>query len=211
MAATIDPGLRLFVRKLERLGPLTDEERRTLEDLPLSVRRVDTDRDLVRDGQRPSHCLLLLEGFSCRYKVLADGGRQITSFHIPGDIVDLTGLLLGRMDHGIGTLTPVRVAPIPQAAILDWMGRHPGLARLLWRDTMVDAAVFREWVVDVGRRSARQRVAHPLCELVTRLRAAGLARDRGCGLPITQAELADATGLSAVPVNRTLQELASRA
>ena len=144
-AATIHPGLRLFVRKLERRGPLTEEERRTLEDLPLSVRRVDADRDLVRDGQRPSHRLLLLEGFCCRYKVLADGGWQITAFHIPGDILDLTGLLLGRMDHGIGTLTPARVAPIPHAALLDWIGRHPGLARLLWQDTMVDAAVFGEW------------------------------------------------------------------
>jgi len=143
------------------------------------------------------------EGFLCRYKTIEDGRRQIVSFHIPGDIVDLNSLLLGRMDHSVGTLTPVKIASIPHATLLEWMRSHPHLGRLLWRDTLIDASIFREWVLNIGRRSATERIAHLLCETVTRLRAVGL----DCDLPITQARLADATGLSTVHVNRTVQDL----
>lgn len=129
------------------------------------------------------------------------------SFHIRGDICDLHSLLVGRMDHSISTLTPGKVAAIPHATILDWTQRYPALGRVLWWDTLIDAAIFREWMVNVGRRSAYQRIAHLLCELVTRMHTAGLAKDYTCDLPITQTELADATGLSTVHVNRTLQEL----
>ncbi len=107
------------------------------------------------------------------------------------------------MDHNVATLTQVKVASIPHAILLEWMRNHPHFARLLWRDTLIDASIFREWVLNVGRRSAIERIAHLLCEMVTRLRAVGLE----CDLPITQAKLADATGLSAVHVNRTVQEL----
>lgn len=196
-----------WFHKLERLGPLSDEDRRVLEALPLPLRAVEADRDLARDGGRVSQCTLLIEGFACRYKALKDGRRQIVAFHIPGDIVDLTGLLLGEMDHGIGTLTPAKVASIPHATMLGWVRTSPGLMALLWRDTLIDAAIFREWVVNVGRRTARGRTAHLLCELVARLRAAGLARGYACGLPITQVEMADALGLSNVHLNRTLREL----
>lgn len=197
-----------LVRKLESLGPLLEEERRAVEGVLLHQRPVPADQDLVCDGERPVHCLLLLEGMACRYKVIEGGRRQIISFHVAGDILDLTQLLVGRADHAVASLTPVRVAAIPHATILDWIGRLPNLTRLLWRDTLLDAAVFREWVVNVGRRSAAERIAHLLCELATRLRAAGLAGDDGSyALPLTQAELADATGLSVVHVSRTLQEL----
>ena len=197
---------RPFIRKLERLGPLCAEARRLLEEVPLDVRRVGADRDLIRDGECPSHCLVLLDGLACRCKVLEDGRRQILSFHVPGDILDLAGLVLGRVDHAVAAITPVEVAPVARATVLDWM-RHPDLGASLWRDTLVDAAVFREWVVNVGRRSAAQRVAHLMCELATRLHAAGSARGLTCDLPVTQADLADATGLSVVHVNRVVQEL----
>lgn len=197
----------VLLRKLERLGPLSDAERGVLEALPLDVRRVGAGRDLVREGDRPSNCLVLLEGFAHRYRALEDGRRQIMAFHVAGDMPDLTSLLTRRMDHGIAALTPVLVAPVPHATVLEWTERHPRLGRLLWQDTLLDGAIFREWVVNVGRRTAYQRVAHLLCELVTRLRALGLARDHGCDLPVTQVELADATGLSPVHVNRVLQEL----
>jgi CRP-like cAMP-binding protein len=207
VTATTHPGLSPFVRKLERLGPLADEDRRALEALPLRVRRVDVDGDLVREGDRPSHCLLLLDGFACRHKTLDDGRRQIVSFHIAGDIMDLSGLLLGRMDHGITALTPVEVAPVPSATVLDWAERRPGLNRLLWRDALIDASIFREWVLNVGRRSARERVAHVVCELVARSLSAGLVPDYRCELPVTRADLADATGLTVVHANRVVQEM----
>ena len=198
-----------LIRKLEQFGKLSSNERQILENLPIAVRQVDAGQDLGRDGQRSSHCLLLLNGMVCRYRTMQDGQRQIMSFHFPGDILDLSGLLLGRLDHGIGTLTPVEVAPIAHATVLGWIEHHPGLGRLLWQDTLVDAAVFREWVVNVGRRPILARTAHLLCELATRLRAAGL-EDQAFSLPVTATELADATGLSVVHVNRVLQELRAK-
>lgn len=197
----------LLIRKLEQLGELSSNERQILENLPIRVRHVDAGRDLGGDGEQPSHCLLLLNGMVCRYRTMQDGQRQIMSFHFPGDILDLSGLLLGKLDHAIGTLTPVEVAPIEHATLLGWIEHQPGLGRLLWQDTLVDAAVFREWVVNVGRRSAQARTAHLLCEMAARLQAVGLADGEACSLPVTAAELADATGLSVVHVNRVLQEL----
>lgn len=199
--------IRPLIRKLEVLGALTDEERRVLECLHLCPRPVLADRDLVQEGERTSQCLLLVQGFACRYKASQDGTRQIVSFHVPGDFVDLNSLLLGKMDHSIATVTPVQVAPIPHATILGWTRPHPRLVHLLWRDTLIDAASFREWVVNVGRRTAYQRTAHLLCELTTRLRAVGLARGDICDLPISQVKLADALGLSPVHTNRMLQQL----
>lgn len=203
------PTIEVLVRKLEQFGELSSSERQILENLHFDVQQVDAHQDLGREGQQSLHCLLLLNGMVCRYRVVQDGQRQIMSFHLPGDILDLSGLLLGRLDHGIGTLTPVEVAPIAHETLRGWIEHHPGLGRRLWQDTLVDAAVFREWMVNVGRRPANARIAHLLCEMATRMRAAGLVQDHP-NLPITVAELADATGLSAVHVNRVLQELRTK-
>ncbi len=205
MSGTIE----LLIRKLEQFGKLSSKERQVLENLSIDARHVGADQDLGQDGQRSSHCLLLLNGMVCRYRTMQDGQRQIMSFHFPGDILDLSGLLLGRLDHGIGTLTPVEVTPIPHATLLRWIEQHPELGRRLWQDTLVDAAVFREWVVNVGRRPALARISHLLCELATRLRAVGLD-DQAFSLPVTVIELADSTGLSVVHVNRVLQELRAK-
>ena len=132
--------------------------------------------------------------------------RQILSFQIAGDFMDLQSFTLNRLDHSIVTLTASRVATFSHSSIADLIV-EPSLARLLWHETLVEAAIFREWIVNVGRRNAYQRVAHVLCELVTRMEAVGLARDGICDLPLTQSELADATGLSTVHVNRVIQEL----
>ena len=200
----------LLVRKLEQFGKLSSNERQVLENLPIAERRVGAGQDLERSGERPSHCLLLLSGMVCRYRLMQDGQRQIMSFHFPGDILDLGGLLLGRLDHGLGTLTPAAVSPIPHATLLGWIEQHPGLGRRLWQDTLVDAAVFREWVVNVGRRSAYARTAHLLCEITARLQAAGWVDGQAFSLPLAAADLADATGLSVVHVNRVLQELRAK-
>ena len=196
-----------LIRRLEQLGSLSDQERQAVRGMALTVRQVDENQDLAREGDHPSHCSLLLEGFACRYKMLESGQRQIMAFHVPTDLCDLSSLLLGRRDHSIGTLTPVKVALIPHATILGWTRSHPGLGCLLWRATLIDASVSREWVVNVGRRTAYQRTAHLLCELMLQMRAAGLARGSACDMPFTQLELADALGLTAVHVNRTLQWL----
>jgi CRP-like cAMP-binding protein len=195
------------IRKLENFSTLSDEEKRALDEAIGRTKEVGAGEDIVRDGACPSDCTLILKGFACRYKVLEDGRRQIMSFHIPGDICDLQSLLLEKMDHGIGALVPCKVALIPHRTVLELAENYPGIGRALWRDTLIDAAVFREWMVGIGRRTAHERIAHLLCEVLVRFRSVGLAEDHQCDLPLTQAELADSLGLSAVHVNRVLQDL----
>jgi CRP-like cAMP-binding protein len=149
----------------------------------------------------------VVEGFACRYNTTAEGKRQILSFHISGDIPDLQSLHIDVMDHSLGTLVPSRLAFIQHADLRSLVRSHPRLADLLWRDTLIDAAVFRQWMVGLGRRSAHGRIAHLLCELLVRLRAVELVQDYSFDLPVTQAELGDALGISNVHVNRVLQDL----
>jgi CRP-like cAMP-binding protein len=149
----------------------------------------------------------VLKGFACRYKVLGDGQRQIMSFHMAGDIPDLQSLHLGVMDHSLGTMTAVTAAFIPHTAVHDLNRRLPGVAAALWRDTLIDAAVFREWLTGVGRRSAYTRTAHLVCEVFVRMSSLGLADRDSFQLPLTQVAMADALGLSAVHINRVLQDL----
>jgi CRP-like cAMP-binding protein len=193
--------------KLESIAPVSDEEKRAIVALPMTIRDVREDHDVVRDQDRPSQCCLILEGLACRYKVLPGGKRQIHSFHIPGDIPDLQSLHLDIMDHNLGTLVPCKVGFIQHETARKFIRAHPRIGDIFWRDTLIDAAVFREWIANVGRREAYGRIAHLLCELYVRLRAVGLANGREYGLPLTQAELADATGLTTVHVNRSLKKL----
>jgi len=173
----------------------------------VTVRDFRGDEDIIRDGDRASQCCLLLEGFLCRYKTLADGSRTIMAFYVPGDIPDLHSLHLGVMDHTLGTVAPSRVAFIPHDAMRRLTHRHPRLADAFWRDTLIDAAVFREWIVNLGSRDACSRIAHLLCEIFLKLKAVGLTQDNAFDFPVTQSKIADATGLSNVHVNRTLMEL----
>ncbi len=203
------PDQDQLVRKLTSLIDLSDEDKRALRELPATIRSLDADQDVVRERERPTTCTVVLAGFLCRYKLLPDGKRQIMGFYIPGDLPDLQSLHLEVMDHNLGTLVPSTIALIPHESFRAIMRRHDNIAAALWRDTLVDAAIFREWMVGLGRRSARGRIAHLLCELLVRSRAMGLTTDRSYELPITQAELGDALGLSTVHVNRVLQELRS--
>ena len=165
------------------------------------------DQDIVREGDQPTECCLVLDGFVSRYKVLASGKKQILSFHTPGDIPDLQSLHIHVMDHSLGTLVPTRVAFIPHREMLDLCRRYPALAAAFWRDTLIDAAIFREWIANIGRRNAYQRLAHMFCEMEMRLMAVGLSSKTSYDLPLTQEEIGDATGLTTVHVNRTLKEL----
>ena len=196
-----------LIRKLESIAALSDDERRALMELPMSARDIRADQDIVREGDRPSQCCLVIDGFLARYKLTPRGKRQIMAFHTPGDNPDLQSLHLRTMDHSLGTLSPGRVAFIPHEPLRALCTGFPRLAGLFWRDTLIDAAIFREWMVGIGRRSAYSRIAHVFCEVLVRLEAVGLTQDRSCAFPITQSELGDALGLSTVHVNRVLQEL----
>ncbi|WP_426954148.1 Crp/Fnr family transcriptional regulator [Muricoccus radiodurans] len=204
--STAPDGRRLLLR-LESIADLTAEERQAVLDLPLVVRSYDAGSDIVRDHDRPHECCLLLEGYAIRHKLLPDGRRQIMAFHIPGDIPDLESLHLHILDNSVGALTPVRAAFIPHRAIREATQRHPGLLHAFWRQTLIDAAVFREWMIGMGRRTAHERIAHLICEMLLRLEAVGLAPEGTYLFPATQNELGDALGLSTVHVNRVLQDL----
>jgi CRP-like cAMP-binding protein len=196
-----------LIRKLAHLFPLTPPEQALLDTAARNIVEIETKRDIVRENECPAASNLLLEGMCCRYKILTDGRRQIFTFHVPGDIFDAQSFILQRMDHSVGTLTRCRVAVIPHSVMTHITESYPRLARAIWKDTLVDAAVFREWMASIGRRSAYQRIAHLMCEMFVRLDTVGLTRGREIDWPITQAEVGDALGLSVVHVNRTLQEL----
>ncbi|WP_334161224.1 Crp/Fnr family transcriptional regulator [Phenylobacterium sp.] len=199
--------LRFLIAKLRTIAELPSSAEQALLALPFRVRTFAENTDIVRQGDRPMECALLLDGFTCRYKLLGEGQRQIMSFHIPGDIPDLQSLHLPVIDHSLLALTPTKLAFIPHLALNDLTRTYPEITVAFWRDTLIDAAVFREWLAGVGRRTAHQRIAHVICEVYTRMRAIGLTDEGRFPLPVTQAELGDSVGLSTVHVNRVLQDL----
>ncbi|MBN4098367.1 MULTISPECIES: Crp/Fnr family transcriptional regulator [Methylobacterium] len=200
----------MLIRKLESITTLSDAERQAVQSLPVRIQNLSARQDIVRDGDQPTHCCLILDGWACRYKLLSQGKRQILSFHIPGDIPDLQSLHILTMDHSLATLTKAVVAFIPHESLHDLTARFPNLAAVFWRDTLIDAGIFREWLVSMGRRSAFEHVAHLFCELYLKLQAVGLAGDHRCPLPLTQTDLADALGLTPVHINRVLKEMRGR-
>ena len=171
-------ALALLVRRLERIGRLTDDERRAIENLPAKVHTLGPRQDIVREGEKPSHSCLLVEGWAFRYKILGEGRRQILSFHVPGDVPDLHSLHIDTMDHGLAALTKATIAFIPHESLFDVTKRFPGLAGILWRETLIDAAIFRQWITGMGQRDAFGRMAHLFCELYCKLEAMGLVSAR---------------------------------
>ena len=200
-------GSSLLLTRLSKISYLSQEDGRAIEELPVTVRDYPADRDIVADGDRPAHCCIVLEGFTCRYKVISDGRRQILAFNIPGDIPDLQSLHLQVMDHSLSTLAPSRLGFVAHSHMRELCESRPSVGAAMWRETLIDGAVFRAWITGIGRLSARSRLAHLLCELLLRLDAVGLADKFRYKLPLTQTELGDALGLSVVHVNRILQDL----
>jgi len=197
-----------LIRKLEQFTRLSSADKAALEQAAsLKLRQLAPKEDLVREGDKPRQVNLILEGWAYRYKTLEDGRRSVAAFMVPGDLCDLRMFILKQMDHSVGALTPVRVAQIPGDTILDLTEGSPRLSRALWWNSLVEEAIAREWITNVGQRDATERLAHLFCELFIRLRAVGLTNGDHCELPMTQEQLGDATGLSAVHVNRTLQAL----
>jgi CRP-like cAMP-binding protein len=199
--------LTFLLRQLDSIVELAPDDRAALLSLPFRTRTVVEKRDLIREGSHPVESCLVLEGIVCRYKMLSNGRRQILSFHFPGDMPDLQSLYLRTMDHSIAAITPARVAFIPHESVRTLIRARPSVADALSRASMIDASIYREWIANVGRRTALERVGHVICECFARLRAVGLAKLRTFELPLSQTELGDAMGLSNVHVNRTMKEL----
>ena len=178
--------------------------------LPISLTTFLKDDDLSRPGDDLSQCCFLLGGLLYSYKLLPEGKRQIVGFHIPGDFPDLQNIHLGAADYTIGAVVASEVAFIPHAAFRDLIHQHPAVAVAVWREMMISASHLREWIVNLGARSASQRIAHLICEFFVRLTSAGLVEDKSFAMPLTQGQIGETTGLTTVHVNRTLQHLRGR-
>ncbi len=204
---TDSSSLEPMVEKLAYRMPLSAEERGAIMALPFTLKTMERGQYVVGVRELATHSCVMLSGFSIRSKLVATGDRQIVAIQMKGEVVDLQNSLLTVADHSVQMLTQGKIAMIPREEIirltLDW----PKIGHAMWIDTLVDASIFREWVANVGRRDARTRVAHLLCEFAVRLRLAGLGKESYYELPMTQEQLADATGLTSVHINRTLKGL----
>ncbi len=199
--------LDALVRKLETRSRLSADDIKILLSLPISIRRYEARRDIILEGRHNNLCCIVLEGLLCRYKVVRDGGRQILSLHMPGDIPDLQSIHIDTMDHTVGTLSPALVGFIPHVAIKHTLQQSYAISKAFWLEVLVEASILRGWTVSIGKRSAPARIAHFLCEYVTRMKAIGLSDGVTCGLPLNQPEMGDVLGLSTVHTNKKLREL----
>jgi len=204
---TNSSSLQPLVDKLAYRTALGAEDRAAILALPFTVRMMERGQFIVRERDIATNSCLMLSGYSVRSKMTATGNRQIVAIHMKGELVDLQNSMLKVADHSVQMLTPGRIAVIPRDEIIRLTLDRPMVAHAMWIDTLVDASILREWVANVGRRDARTRVAHILCEFAVRLRVGGLATNTHYELPMTQDQLADATGLTAVHINRTLKGL----
>lgn len=195
------------VRKLSSLNNLSAEDIDGIQTLPRRFQQVRAGSQIVSEGQLVSECCLLVTGYACRHKIADNGGRQIVSFHMAGDILDIQHLLFCRADHNVQAITAAKLLFFPMDALRALVSERPEIGKALWRDCLIDASVFREWVLNVGRRDAKKRIAHMLCEFAARAEAAGLGSPAQFTLPMTQEDIADATGLTSVHVNRMLRAL----
>jgi CRP-like cAMP-binding protein len=196
-----------MLRKLEYWKVLSEDDRAAVLALPHTTKAIEPHGYIVRERDKPTHSCLLRSGFVYRHKMVGDGARQILSIHMEGDIVDLQNSLLGTADHNVQALGRADVAFIPREAICKLAFDRPTVGLAMWYDTLVDGSIFREWLANVGRRDARTRIAHLLCEFALRMDAAGLGTRARYELPMSQEQLADCTGLTPVHVNRTLRSM----
>jgi CRP-like cAMP-binding protein len=193
--------------RLDAYTKLSREDRAAIDRISRAHREIAPRRDLLREGEAPRYVHLILEGWACRYKTLPDGRRQIVAFFVPGDFCDLNVYVLKTMDHSIGAVTRLKVADIGRDDMDQLTINHPRVTQALWWAELVNSSIQREWTLNIGQRTAYERIAHLLVEMFLRLECVGMTRGQSCEFPPTQTDLADATGLTAVHVNRTLQEL----
>ncbi len=199
--------LELLVRNLELRAPLPEEDRNAVLALSYTLRTLEPSTYTIREADPPKLCAVLVSGFAYRQKLTGDGSRQIVALQIPGDALDLQHLFLNTADHNVQMLTRGEVAFVPREELQELARSRPAVGHAILVKISVEASIFREWLLNVGRRESRARLAHLLCELAIRLDAEGLAEDYGYELPMTQEQLADTLGLTPVHVNRTLKTL----
>ena len=203
MSVNID----LFIRKLRARHALSREEENAVRSMRWTERRFDRSQLMVRSGEKLDHSMLLMSGFAQRCKFAADGARQIVEVNIPGDFTDLHSFILKRLEHEVVAASRCDVAAVPHSELGRVSEQFPRLARVFWFQTLIDAAIHREWMLVLGKKRSRSRVAQFFCEMHVRLGIVGLADGDSYALPFSQQELADITGMTPVHLNRSLKEL----
>ncbi len=201
--------LKPLIMRLEHFLPLPEQDKEWLNGLAVRSDEFPARSDIVREGEVLAGVFVVMAGHACRYKILPDGRRQILDFMFPGDKTELYSLLLKETDHGIFALGPTAIAWINRDRLIHEMTDHPRVAVALWWNALQREAILRERITAIGRRDAYARVAHLFCEIYERLRLVGETVDHHYRLPVTQAELGDALGLSEVHANRMLRRLQS--
>tara|TARA_R110002033_G_scaffold48042_2_gene93820 strand:+ start:37047 stop:37790 length:744 start_codon:yes stop_codon:yes gene_type:complete len=186
---------------------LSESEKQVLEDAVGRCVILPAREVLIRKGELAERSTYLVEGYMLRYIDGIDGDRQIVCVHVPGDFVDLHGFAMKRLDHDVCALGEAKIAYVPHKTLSDIMRNEPHLARILWFSTLLDAAMHREWIFRLGRLSAKERLAHFICELHTRMAFVGLVENNILRVPLTQQDLADICGISPIHINRVAAEL----
>jgi CRP-like cAMP-binding protein len=198
-----------LIRKLSQFVKLSDNDKEFLDRMALPDERLPAHTDIIVEGESSRSGFLMKEGTAIRYRDLPDGGRQIITFLIPGDICDGHVFLTNSMDS-IGTVTAARIAPISYKMIMEIFSYQHRICEAIWWSWLQEQAILRERIVSLGRRDARGRVAYLLCELLWRHAAVGLADGGRFRLALTQAQLGDALGLTSVRINHVLKEFRGR-
>lgn len=202
-------GLQRFLDRLLLRSPLTAEEQKAILALEVRPASIPPRHDIVSPGETVDHACLVAKGVTARFDQMRDGERQIAAFHFAGDMCDLHSVVAPTAAWGIAALTAATVLLVPHSALREVAQTYPAIAFAFWRDVTVDGSILAKWVGNLGRQDARERISHILCEYGVRLEMAALGTRTCFNFDITQEQLADAAGLTAVHVNRTLQALRS--
>src|SRR5689334_6576519 len=196
-----------LIRNLKEHSRLPDEDLAEVRNFSIATREIAPDEDFIRQGDRPEHAVLVVSGMIARYHLLREGRRQYLSFHMSGDLPDAQGLFIERMDHALCAIGPATAAFIPHREILTAFKRRPTLGIAIWRETLLDAAIFREAITNNSARPMTARMAHLFCELFYRARVSRLNKGNRCAIPLTLVQLGETLAMAIATVNRSLQEL----
>jgi CRP-like cAMP-binding protein len=197
----------VLARKLQKHSHLSAADLAALRSLPYTERTAAPNEDIVRQGDKPAHAVIVLRGMVARYHTLSIGRRQYLSLHIAGDMPDAQSLFIETMDHAVCAIDEAAVAMVPHAAMLPLFEERPSIASAVWRETLIDAAIFRETITNNSARPLTMRLAHFFCEQYYRSRAGGHSKPGSCSLPLTQTQIAEALGSSLPSVSRALKAL----
>lgn len=198
---------RLLIRKLKEHSRLTGEDLAEINSLSYSLREFGSNEDMIRQGDDPNVSAVVISGMVARYHLLDNGRRQYISFHMTGDMPDAQALFIDKMDHAVCAIGPAVIAFIPHKELIAAFDRRPAVGFAIWRETLIDAAIFREAITNNSARTMLARMGHLFCELFYRARASGLTQGNNFAAPISLFQLGEALGMSIATVNRTVQGL----